>query len=88
MFKAVRDVLVVVPTSVSDPGKADAILRRLMGNLSGLCGSMAELRNGYGSGHGKPNEFVGLEKKHARLAVTTAGALAAFALECEPGLSR
>jgi hypothetical protein len=49
---------------------------------------MAELRNGYGSGHGKPNEFVGLEKKHARLAVTTAGALAAFVLECDPGLSR
>jgi hypothetical protein len=88
MFKAVREVLVVVPTDVTDPRKADAILRRLMGNLSGLCGSIAELRNAYGSGHGKHNEFVGLEKKHARLAVTTAGALAAFVLECDPRLRR
>jgi hypothetical protein len=48
---------------------------------------MDELRNAYGSGHGKPNEFVGLEKKHARMAVTTAGAHAAFVLECDPKLS-
>jgi hypothetical protein len=84
MFKAVRDVLVVVPPGVTDPENADAILRRLLGNLSGLSGTLAELRNTYGSGHGKANDFVGLEKKHARLAVTTAGAIAAFVLECDP----
>ncbi len=84
MFKAVRDVLVVVPLGVTDPEKADAILRRLLGNLSGLSGTMAELRNAYGSGHGKADGFVGLERKHARLAVTTAGAIAAFVLECDP----
>ena len=85
MFKAIRDVLVVIPAGVTDPERADAILRRLLGNLSGLCGTMAELRNAYGSGHGKADGFVGLGKKHARLAVTTAGAIAAFVLECDPG---
>jgi hypothetical protein len=45
---------------------------------------MAELRNAYGSGHGKADDFVGLERKHARLGVTTAGAIAAFVLECDP----
>lgn len=84
MFKAVRDVLVVIPPDVTDPEKADAILRRLLGNLSGLCGTLAELRNAYGSGHGKADGFVGLDKKHALLAVTTAGAMAAFVLECDP----
>jgi len=84
MFKAVRDVLVVIPPGVTDPEKADAILRRLLGNLSGLCGTLAELRNAYVSGHGKADGFVGLEKKHARLAVTVAGAMAAFVLECDP----
>lgn len=84
MFKAIRDVLVAVPPGVTDPDKADAILRRLLGNLSGLSGTMAELRNAYGSGHGKADGFVGLERKHARLAVTTAGAIAAFVLECDP----
>ncbi len=85
MFKAIRDVLVVTPLSVTDPERADAILRRLLGNLSGLCGTMAELRNAYGSGHGKADGFVGLGKKHARLAVTTAGAIAAFILESDTG---
>lgn len=84
MFKAIRDMLVVSPPGVSDPEKAEAILKRLLGNLSGLCGTMAELRNAYGSGHGKADGFVGLEKKHARLAVTAAGAIAAFVLECDP----
>jgi hypothetical protein len=84
MFKAIRDVLAVVPPGVTDPEKADALLRRLLGNLSGLCGTMAELRNAYGSGHGKTDGFVGLDRKHARLAVTTAGAIAAFVLECDP----
>src|ERR1700719_2879865 len=32
---------------------------------------------------GKNDGFIGLEKKHARLAVTTAGAIAAFVLECD-----
>jgi hypothetical protein len=84
LFRAIRDVLVVIPASVTDPERADTILRRLLGNLSGLCGTLAELRNAYGSGHGKVDGFVGLEKKHARLAVTTAGAVAAFVLECDP----
>ena len=84
MFKAIRDVLIVVPPGVTDPERADAILRRLLGNLSGLCGTLAELRNAYGSGHGKADGFVGLEKKHARLAVTATGAIAAFVLECDP----
>jgi hypothetical protein len=84
MFKAIRDVLVVVPVDVTDPEKAEVVLRRLLGNLSGLSGTLAELRNAYGAGHGKADDFVGLGKRHARLAVTTAGALAAFVLECDP----
>ncbi len=88
MFKAVRNVLVVLPPSVTDPAKAMAILKRFLGNLSGLCGSLTELRNAYGAGHGKPDGFVGLDKKHARLAVTTAGGLAAFVLESDPKAGR
>lgn len=83
-FKAIRDILIVTPPGVTDPGKAEAILKRILGNLSGLSGTVAELRNAYGSGHGKADGFVGLDKKHARLAVTTAGAVAAFVLECDP----
>ncbi|MDQ2839978.1 MAG: abortive infection family protein [Acidobacteriota bacterium] len=84
MFKAVRDVLVVVSPGVTEPEKANATIKRLLGNLSGLSGTIAELRNAYGSGHGKADGFVGLDRKHARLAVTTAGAIAAFVLECDP----
>ena len=88
MFKAVRDKLVVLDPRVSDSQKGAAILKRLLGNLSGLCGTIAELRNAYGSGHGKPDGFVGLDGMHARLAVTTAGALAAFVLESDPKVGK
>jgi len=81
MFKSIRDVLDVVPPSVTDADKAEKIMQRLLGSLSGLAGQLTELRNAFGSGHGKDNDFVGLERKHARLAVTSAGALAAFVLE-------
>jgi hypothetical protein len=84
MLKAIRDVLLVVPPGITDAAKAEAILKRLLGNLSGLSGTIAELRNAYGSGHGKADGFVGLDRKHARLAVTIVGAIAAFVLECDP----
>ena len=51
----------------SDPG-ADSI-KALLGNLRAIPSKLAELRNPYGSGHGKSASFVGLEERHAKLAV-------------------
>ncbi|NLO49084.1 MAG: abortive infection family protein [Clostridiales bacterium] len=41
----------------------------MLGNLHGLAGNIAELRNPYGSGHGKSASFKGLNVRHTMLAV-------------------
>lgn len=51
----------------SDPG-ADSI-KAVLGNLRAIPSKLAELRNPYGSGHGKSASYVGLEERHAKLAV-------------------
>ncbi len=61
--------LSLLPDNVqpSDPG-ADSI-KAVLGNLRAIPSKLAELRNPYGSGHGKSASFVGLEERHAKLAV-------------------
>ena len=51
----------------SDPG-TDSI-KAVLGNLRAIPSKLAELRNPYGSGHGKSASYVGLEERHAKLAV-------------------
>lgn len=59
----------LLPANVqpSDPG-ADSI-KAVLGNLRAIPSELAKLRNPYGSGHGKSASYVGLEERHAKLAV-------------------
>lgn len=50
-------------------------------NLGQISQGMAELRNLYGTGHGKDGRSKGLSPRHARLAVSCATALATFLFE-------
>ena len=63
------DVLNLLPANVraTDQG-ADAI-KAVLGNLRAIPTKLAELRNPFGSGHGKSASFQGLEERHAKLAV-------------------
>lgn len=63
------DVLNLLPANVqsSDQG-ADAI-KAILGNLKSIPSKLAEIRNPFGSGHGKSASFKGLEERHAKLAV-------------------
>lgn len=47
---------------------AEAI-RAVLGNLRAITTKLAEIRNPFGSGHGKSASFQGLETRHAKLAV-------------------
>lgn len=80
LIKRVQGKLDLDPAAVAptDPG-ADAIKRMLSG-IGQIVHNLAELRNQYGTGHGKPGP-TGLEDRHAQLAVTVAGAAAAFLME-------
>lgn len=59
-----------VHTDNVDPSTNEAgTVKAILGNLSAIAGNIAELRNPYGSGHGKSATFVGLTVRHAKLAV-------------------
>lgn len=53
-------------------------MKALLGNLRGIAGALAELRNSYGSGHGKSVSFRGLKERHAKLAVGSSVTLVQF----------
>ena len=65
----VLTALNLLPSSVqeTDPG-AEAI-KAVLGNLRAIPSKLAEIRNPFGSGHGKSASFIGLEERHAKLAV-------------------
>lgn len=61
--------LKLTPDSIPDTAKASDTIKQILGNLSALSAGMAELRNSYGTGHGKSATYKGLTPRHARLAV-------------------
>jgi hypothetical protein len=69
LTKKTFKVLKLTPDDIDDAVRASQIIKQLLGQLSGITGSMAELRNSYGSGHGKDAKFKGLKPRHAKLAV-------------------
>jgi len=59
----------LVPEKVDDRVKAVGTIKALLGNLATVAQRMAELRNPYGTGHGKAARANGLQPRHARLAL-------------------
>lgn len=57
------------PKEADDPEKADKAIRQILGGITSIVHGVAELRNGYGTGHGKDANFKGLEIKYAKLFV-------------------
>jgi hypothetical protein len=81
LSKETRAVLKLVPEDIPESAKGADTIKRILGNLAQVSQGIAELRNLYGTGHGKDNKYRGLSGRHARLAVSCATALAAFFLE-------
>lgn len=71
----------LVPHGVSHHAKATDTVKRLLSNLSTVSDGLAELRNLFGTGHGKEANVTGLARHHARLAVGCATTLAVFLWE-------
>ncbi len=61
--------LKLMPSDIPDSAAAATSMKALLGNLLQVATRMAELRNPYGSGHGKSASYKGLEPRHAKLAV-------------------
>lgn len=81
LVKQVAAQLDLIPTSIADHLKATDTVKRMLSNLGTVSDGLAELRNLYGTGHGREANIVGLELRHARLAVGAATTLGAFLWE-------
>ncbi len=81
LVKEARAVLKLVPEDIPDSSKGAEAIKRLLSNLGQVSQGIAELRNLYGTGHGKDGAFRGLSPRHARLAVGAATTLATFLFE-------
>ena len=81
LVKQVAEALELVPKGIIKEAKAKEIIKRLLSNLGAVSNSLAELRNIFGTGHGKEASSKTLLVRHARLAVGAATTLAVFLLE-------
>jgi hypothetical protein len=66
---------------IPDHAKASETIKTLLSNLATITQGIAELRNKYGTGHGKDSNAKGLQPRHAKLAVGAASTLAVFLVE-------
>lgn len=69
LTKETAKLLKLSPHDIDDEKKASGTIKQILGSLSSISNGMAELRNSYGSGHGKLSNFKGLSSRHANLAV-------------------
>ena len=63
------DALNLLPANVKPTDRGAEAIRAVLGNLRAIPSKLAEIRNSFGSGHGKSASFQGLEVRHAKLAV-------------------
>lgn len=78
LVRAVAEELRLVPAGVRDEVKAAGAVKRLLGNLAAIVQGLAEIRNAYGTGHGKAAATSPLRPRHAQLAVGAAITLGTF----------
>lgn len=81
LVKATCSALALTPDDVPSEAKSAGTIKRLLSNLATVARGVAELRNSYGTGHGKPAGTKGLQPRHAKLAVGAATTLAVFLVE-------
>jgi hypothetical protein len=81
LVKEARKILGLVPESIPSAAKGAKTIQRLLSNMGAVAQGLSELRNLYGTGHGKHGKAKGLSPRHARLAVGSAATLATFLLE-------
>jgi hypothetical protein len=80
-LKAVQSALELAPNDAHARKRGAETIRKTLSNLGSVAIGIAELRNLYGTGHGKGRNYMGLTARHAKLAVSSSAALSMFLLE-------
>ena len=81
LIKKTMKELKLLPDDISDKARGVETIRRTLSNLGAIVSGLAEIRNLYGTGHGKHGKHRGLSARHAKLAAGAAGTLAVFLFE-------
>ncbi len=88
LVKLTAKELELTPNDIPEKAKAAETIKRLLSNLATITQGVAELRNHYGTGHGKVASSKGLQPRHAKLAAGAASTLAVFLTETHNGRPR
>jgi len=81
LVRLVAEHLKLTPEGVPNEAKAAQTIKSILGSLSTITQGVAELRNEFGSGHGKEAGSKGLTPRHARLVVGVSSTLVVFLWE-------
>lgn len=83
LVKKTTKALRLTPDDIADTAKAADTIKKMLNNLGTIVQGSTELRNAYGTGHGKSKTQARsrLKPRHARLAVGAAATLAGFLWE-------
>lgn len=80
LLKETTNSLDFKPKDAHEPDKAEKSIRQILGGISSAIQGVTELRNAYGSGHGKEADFISLEAKFSRLIVGLVSSIVIFYL--------
>ena len=67
--RLISHALNLLPANVQSTDLGADAIKVILGNLRAIPSKLSEIRNPFGSGHGKSASFKGLEERHAKLAV-------------------
>ncbi len=81
LVRRTMEVLKLVPEGIAEGVKGAKTIKAVLGSLATVAQGLAELRNLYGTGHGKHGQAKGLQPRHAKLAVGAAATLVTFLFE-------
>jgi hypothetical protein len=83
LVKKTTKALQLTADDISDTSKSAETIKKMLSNLGTIVQGSAELRNAFGTGHGKSKSQAksGLTPRHARLAVGAAATLGVFLFE-------
>jgi hypothetical protein len=81
LVRAVLEGLKLLPEDISDAAKGVDSIRKMLRALTTLMQGLVEVRNIYGTGHGKSSKHKGPQPRHARLAVASAATFVEFIVE-------
>ena len=78
LVKATMKCLGIEADAINADLPAGGTVKRILSSLGNIAGGIAELRNPYGTGHGKSDSYKGLTVRHAKLAVGSAATLVEY----------